>query len=184
MKTEQHWWRDAFSGLRITCRAMPAPGNILISASCSEDSWGWTWLAWVTFSSLLQLLAIPLGSRNVYEDLQVSQISTNPYFPSDFSVSLVFWVCLLPWRHMYLACSILPVHGTFSTLPAHTLLAILGQNSPPEHEISAKREKQWQSQETGARPPEWRKYLHGMLASVIGQECSIKSTHFPEKNTQ
>lgn len=66
MKTEQRWRRDAFSGLRITCRAMPAPGNTLISASCSEDSWGWTWLAWVTSSSVSQLLAIPLGSRNVW----------------------------------------------------------------------------------------------------------------------
>lgn len=107
MKTEQRWRRDAFSGLRITCRAMPAPGNTLISASCSEDTWGWTWLAGVTSSSVSQLLAIPLGSRNVYEDLQVSQIPTSPYFPSDLPVSLVFWVCLLPWRHMYLACSIL-----------------------------------------------------------------------------
>lgn len=37
-----------------------------------------------------QLLVIPLGSRNVYEALQVSQISTNPYFPSDLPVSLIF----------------------------------------------------------------------------------------------
>ena len=144
MKTEQRWRRDAFSGLRITCRAMPAPGNTFFSASCSEDTWGWTWLAGVTSSSVSQLLAIPLGSRNVYEDLQVSQIPTSPYFPSDLPVSLVFWVCLLPWRHMYLACSILPVRGTFSTLPAHPLLAILGQNSPPEEtETMAESRDRW-----------------------------------------
>ena len=171
MKTEQHWRRDAVPGLRITGRAMPAPGNILISASGSEDSWGWTWLAWVTSSSVSQLLASPLGSRNVYEALQVSLRSS----------------CFLN-----LLCACFP-EGIRIWHPAYCLSIALfntsgpssaGQNSPPEHEIRAKREKQRQSQETGEHLPEWRKYLHGRLTTVTGQECSIESTHFPEKNTQ
>lgn len=156
----------------ITCRQCLAQEYPYL-CFLSEDLWGWELhLAWVTSSSGNSCYWLPSSSRNVYEDFtRSSDFHHSLYFPSQ--------IFLFPWFSWVFASLEAYVFGMqhtarpwhFFTTPAHPLLAILGQNCPPETWNRKLRDRN-NLKEPRDRwaPPEWRRYLHGMLASVIGQE--------------